>query len=142
MKPTVPVPESHLDLLARPVPVVLATMGPTGSPRARPAWCEFDGSRVLILTACEFAQARDVADRPLATVLAVDPDDTSRWIEVRGDAEITAEGATELADRLTRFCTPHDRDHRGPVPAAQHGPNPPAVLRIRPTRVNLDAIHR
>ena len=142
MKPTVPVPETHRDLLARPIPVVLATMGPGGFPRARPAWCEFDGSRVAILAAHGSAEARDVADRPVATLLAVDPDDTSRWIEVRGDAEVTAEGATELADRLTRLCTPHDPDHGGPIFAHQEDRSAPAVLRIRPTRVNLDAIHR
>ena len=140
MKPTAPVPDSHRDLLARPLPVVLATMGPTGFPRARPAWGEFDGSRVLVLTCRESAEARDVAARRVATVLVVDPDDTSRWIEVRGDAEVTAEGATGLADRLARIHAANGRHGGVAVPAGSE--EGPAVLRIRPTRVNLDAIHR
>jgi PPOX class probable F420-dependent enzyme len=142
MKPTVEVPESHRDLLARPIQGVLATMGPAGFPRARPAWCTFDGAHVLVPTTLESAEAREVAARAVATVLVVDPDDGSRWIEVRGHAELTREGAAELADGLARLYTAHARHCSGVLPAEQQDGETPVVCRIRPTRVNLDAIHR
>ena len=142
MKPTVIVPESHRDLLVRPLCGVLATMLPNGFPQARPVWCGFDGTYVLVSTTRERVEGRDLAAPPLATILVVDPDDTSRWIEIRGDVEITQEGAVELADRLTRLHTRHDRYYGGLFPVEQRPSETLVVCRIRPTRVNLDAIHR
>ena len=46
MSPTVNVPESHRDLLVRPIHAILATMLPSGFPQAHVVWCDFDGSYV------------------------------------------------------------------------------------------------
>lgn len=142
MKPTVAVPESHRDLLVRPITAVLATMLPSGFPHAQPVWCGFDGTNVLVSTTLERAKGRNMAARPWATILVVDPEDTSRWIEIRGDVEITREDAVELADRLTRLYTTHHRYYGGVFPIEQQERETRVVCRIRPTRVNLDAIHR
>ena len=142
MKPTVAVPESHRDLLDRPITAVLATLFASGFPQAQPVWCGFDGTHVLVSTTRERAKGRNMAARPQATILVVDPDDTSRWIEIRGDVEITTAGAVELADRLTRAYTRHEHFYGGVYPAEQQGRETRVVCRIRPTRVNLDAIHR
>jgi PPOX class probable F420-dependent enzyme len=142
MKPTVAVPESHRDLLERPIHAVLATMLPSGFPQAQPVWCGFDGTHVLVSTTLERAKGRNMTARPRATILVVDPDDTSRWIEIRGDVEITTEGAVELADRLTRAYTRHEHYYGGVFPVEQQQRETRVVCRIRPTRVNLDAIHR
>ena len=142
MKPTVTVPESHRDLLVRPLCGVLATMLPNGFPQAQPVWCGFDGTNVLVSTTLEGVKGGNMAARPLATILVVDPDDTSRWIEIRGDVEITQEGAVELADRLARLYTRHAQYYGGVFPAEQEQSETRVVCRIRPTRVNLDAIHR
>jgi PPOX class probable F420-dependent enzyme len=142
MKPTIAVPESHRDLLERPVHAVLATMFASGFPQAQPVWCGFDGTHVLVSTTRERAKGRNMTARPWATILVVDPDDTSRWIEIRGDVEITTEGAVELADRLTRAYTRHEHYYGGVFPAEQQQRETRVVCRIRPTRVNLDAIHR
>jgi len=83
-----------------------------------------------------------MAARPKATILVVDPDDTGRWIEVRGDVEITQENAVEVADQLTRLYTRHDHYYGGIFPAEQQEQETRVVCRIRPIRVNLDAIHR
>ncbi len=141
MKPTVAVPESHRDLLVRPLYGVLATMLPNGFPQVQPVLCSFDGTNVLVSTTLESVKGRNMAARPPATILVVDPDNTSRWIEIRGDVEITPEGAVELADRLTRLYTRHERYYGGVFPADQQSETR-VVCRIRPTRVNLDAIHR
>jgi PPOX class probable F420-dependent enzyme len=142
MKPTVVIPESHRDLLERPIHAVLATVLPSGFPQAQPVWCGFDGTDVLISTTLERAKGRNMAARPKATVLVVDPDDGSRWIEVRGEVEITREGAIELADELTRRYTRHPHYYGGVFPAEQAERETRVVCRIRPTRITLDAIHR
>ena len=48
----------------------------------------------------------------------------------------------ELADALTRAYTTHDHFYGGVYPADQQEQETRVVCRIRPTRVNLDAIHR
>ena len=142
MRPTVAVPESHRDLLARPITAVLATRFPSGFPQAQPVWCGFDGTHVLVSTTLERAKGRNMAARPVATILVIDPDDTTRWIEIRGDVTITREGAVALADQLTRLYTRHQHYYGGVFPADQQRRETRVVCRIRPTRVNLDAIHR
>jgi hypothetical protein len=121
MKPTVAVPRSHRDLLTGSVWAALATVASDGSPRVGPVGCDFDGTHVLVHLTPGSAESRNLAVRPLATVLVIDPDDSTRWIEVRGEAE----GAARHTDRPTN------------QPCETQ-----AVCRIRPTRVNLDAIHR
>ena len=142
MSPTVNVPESHRDLLVRPIHAILATMLPSGFPQAHVVWCDFDGTDVLISTTLERTKGRNMATRPKATILVVDPDDTDRWIEVRGAVELTEEGALELADKLTVLYTRHDHYYGGVFPAEQQERETRVVCRIRPTGVNLDAIHR
>ncbi len=142
MKPTVAIPVSHRDLLEQPIHAVLATLLPSGFPQAQPVWCGFDGTHVLISTTLERAKGRNMAARRQATVLVVDPHDGSRWIEIRGDVEIIREGAIELADELTRRYTRHGRYYGGVFPAEQQERETRVVCRIRPTKVNLDVIHR
>jgi len=141
MKPTVAVPESHRDLLARPIPAVLATMLPSGFPQAQPVRCGFDGTHLLIPTTLESAASQHMTAQPAATILIVDPDDTSRWIEIRGDADITPEDAVEPADQPTRPHTTHHPYHHR-LPPAHQQQHTRVLYRIRPTRINLDAIHR
>lgn len=116
--PVVPVPGSHRELLAAPYRAVLTTLMPDGHPQTQPVWCGLDGDEILVTTTRERREGRNLLARPRATVLVVDPADTSRWIEVRGDVTITQGGA----------------ERRG---AETH-----LVCRIHPRHVVCDAIHR
>jgi PPOX class probable F420-dependent enzyme len=49
----VPIPESHLDLLTRPVHGVLTTMMPDGQPQSSLVWVGFDGECALVNTTLE-----------------------------------------------------------------------------------------
>lgn len=135
MKPTVAIPRSHLDLLERSLPAVLATVASDGFPRAQPVGCGFDGTHVSVTLSRQQAEAASSDSNPPATVLVVDPQDTGRWIEIRGDIEEAHEGPRQPAGRRP-----------GPGATAAPGeelrPHAPVVWRIRPTRVNLDAVHR
>lgn len=135
------IPASHHDLLERPICGVLATMLPSGFPQASVVWCAFDGTDVLVSTTAERTKTRNMAARPMVALLIADPNDGLRFLQVRGEAEITREGATEMADRLASSYTGHARYYGGVVPAEQQHDETRVVCRIRPTRVSADAIH-
>ena len=141
MAATASIPASHHDLLERPICAVLATMLPSGFPQASVVWCGFDGANVLVSTTAERTKTRNMEARPMAAILIADPDDGNRFLEVRGEAEITQDGALEWADRLAAAHTDHSRFYGGVVPAEQQHDETRVLCKIRPTRVNVDAIH-
>ena len=140
MPATATIPASHHDLLERPICGVLATMLPSGFPQASVVWCGFDGTDVLVSTPAERTKTKNMAARPLVAILIADPDDGNRFLQIRGEAEITEDGATEMADRLAATYTEHDRFYGGVVPLEQQHEETRVVCRIRPTRVSADAI--
>src|SRR4026208_887974 len=100
------IPESHCDLLTRPVHGVLATMMPDGTPQSSVVWVDTDGRDLLINTTLERQKGRNMLHDPRVTVLVVDPQHTERWIEIRGRVvELAGEGAEDQADKLTQsYC--------------------------------------
>src|ERR1700684_2358167 len=82
------IPPSHRDLLDDPVPVALATIGPTGHPQVTPIWVIRDGDTVVTSLAGIRQKLKNLQARPQATVFVVDPGNPYRTLEIRGDAEI------------------------------------------------------
>ncbi len=111
------IPPSHRDLLLRPVTVALSTRMPDGTAQTQPVWCSLDGNDVLVNTTRQRRKGRNLAADPRATVLAVDPDDSGRWIELRCDVELDESGEQRQAE--TRV-----------------------IARLHPRRICCDAIHR
>ena len=67
-----------------------------GPPQVQPVWCNFDGTHILVNTEKGRQKYRNMSRRPSVTILAIDPDNALRWLEVRGTvAGITEEGAFE-----------------------------------------------
>jgi PPOX class probable F420-dependent enzyme len=97
------IPAKYRDLLERPIVVSLATLLSDGTPQVQPVWCGFDGTHLLVNTEKGRQKYRNLSRRRTATILAVDPDDDTRWLEVRGTviAE-TEQGASEHIDELAR----------------------------------------
>lgn len=135
------IPESHHDLLERPICGVLATMLPSGFPQASVVWCGFDGANVLVSTTAERTKTENMKERPMVAILIADPEDGNRWIQIRGEAEISEVGAIETADRLAAAYTKNTHFYGGLVPAEQRHEETRVVCTIRPTRVTVDAIH-
>ena len=138
---TAAIPASHHDLLERPICGVLATMLPSGSPQATVVWCGFDGTNVLVSTTAERTKTRNMKERPMVAILIADPEDGNRWIQIRGEAEISEAGAIATADRLAAAYTKYERYYGGVVPADQQHDETRVLCTIRPTRVTVDAIH-
>jgi PPOX class probable F420-dependent enzyme len=98
------IPAKYRDLLDRPIVVALATLMSDGAPQVQPVWCSFDGTHILVNTEKGRQKYRNLSRRRVATILAVDPDDDTRWLEVRGAVVgETEQGADRHIDELARL---------------------------------------
>jgi len=79
-------PETHKDLLERPVFAHLATVRPDGSPQANPMWFLWDPAQgVIKLTHTkERHNYRCIQREPRVALSITDPDDQYRYLQVRG----------------------------------------------------------
>jgi PPOX class probable F420-dependent enzyme len=136
------IPASHRDLLDQPLTVALSTRMPDRSAQTQPVWCSIDGNDVLVNTTRQRQKGHNLTADPRATILALDPGDSSRWIEIRGDVDLAEDGALEHLDRLTRQYTRHHYYYGSIYPLRQAGYETRLIARIHPCRITCDAIHR
>ena len=138
---TTAVPQTHRDLLDRPIHAVLTTMMPNGQPQSTLVWCAYQDGHLLVSTTLERRKAKNMAANPRVTVLVIDPADSTRYLEVRGHmVSMSQTGAIELADRLTQLYTGKDRFYGDIYPVEQQGRETRIVCRIRPIKVNINAV--
>ena len=135
------VPASHLDLLTRPICGVLTTMGADGQPQSSLVWVDYDGECAQVNTTIERQKGRNMLANAKVSLLVVDPDNTARFMQIRGDVELTTDGALEHLDELTRTYTPHQRFYGYVHSLEQRGHETRVRCRIRARRITLDAIH-
>ncbi|MGZ8512636.1 MAG: PPOX class F420-dependent oxidoreductase [Candidatus Limnocylindria bacterium] len=140
--PLAAIPDAHLDLLRRPIIGVLTTVLPSGQPQSSLVWVDVDGECARTNTTLERQKGRNMLANPRVSLLVVDPDDTSRFVQVRGDAELVHEGAIDHLDALTRAYTSHPCFYGHVYPLAQRHRETRVIVRIHARRVTLDAIHR
>lgn len=140
---SVPIPDTHLDLLNEPVHGVLSTLMPDGQPQSSIVWTDFDGTYVLINTTLERQKGRNMCSNPKVAVLVIDPKDVSRWIEVRGNVvKITRDGAVAHADKLTQLYTGKQRFYGDVYPVDQQQKETRVIIKIEPLKISLDAIFK
>ncbi len=82
---SIKIPESHRDLLEGPVLVTFTTLGPDGAPENSVVWCSLDGDTVLVNTVEGRRKPANVRRDARVALLALDPDNWGRWIDVRGE---------------------------------------------------------
>lgn len=139
----VPIPESHQDLLLRPVDGVLTTLMPDGQPQMSVVWVDYDGQFVLINTALERQKSKNMLANPKVNVLVVDPKNGARFLEVRGEvAEITQEGAILHADKQTQaYSNGAQQKFYGDIhPVGQKEKETRVIIKIQPRKTTNDAI--
>lgn len=128
------IPDGYRDLLDRPIVVSLATVLSDGKPQVQPVWCSFDGEHVLVNTEKGRQKYRNMSRRRAATILAIDPEDDNRWLEIRGTVvDETERGANEHIDELARSYLGLDA-----YPYHLDG-DIRVIFRIRPDRVTTMA---
>jgi PPOX class probable F420-dependent enzyme len=136
------IPESHIDLLTRPIHAVLTTMMPDGQPQSTLVWAGFDGECACVNTSRERQKGRNMQRNPKVTLLVVDPEDTSRYLEIRGEAELIETGALAHLDEITRQYTQHPKFYGYVYPVEKQTQETRVICRIHAQKINLDAIHR
>src|SRR5579871_1749409 len=113
------IPENFRDLFRddKPVFVTLVTVMPSGQPQATPVWIDYDGDYVLVNTARGRQKDKNMQRNAKVTVLAVDPTNPYRWIEIRGKiADIVEEGALEHINKLAGKYRGGNSDYYAPYP--------------------------
>ena len=138
---TLPIPPSHLDLLTRPICGVFTTLGHDGQPQSTVVWVDLDRGCALVNTTLERQKGLNLLENQKVSLLVVDPGNTSRFIQIRGDAELVTKDAREHLDALTRKYTSHPAYYGHIYPEAQRLRETRVICRIHPRRVTLDAIH-
>ena len=138
------IPNTHIDLFQNPVHGVLITMMPDDMSQSSIVWVDYDGECGLINTTLERQKGRNMQANPKVTVLVIDPKDSSRWIEVRGQVrEMTRDCAEAHADALTQRYCPGKRHFYGDIyPPEQKEKETRVIVKIEPIKIPLDAVFR
>lgn len=129
------IPEDFTDLLLEPVFVTVGTVLPDGQPHLSVVWCDYDGQHVLVNTARGRRKEKNLLNRPVATVLAVDPKNPYRYLEIRGTVEMTEEGALAHINKLAKKYAGQDQYYGGVAPAEMANQETRVICKITPTKV-------
>ena len=129
------IPESHRDLLEDAVIVALATLMPDGQMQVTPVWCSYDGTHIIVNATADRQKHKNMVEHQHVTVMAFDPKDQFRYLEVRGVVEeITAEGGGESMNALSLLYT--GKPKRYGIEAPPREVSERLLYKIKPTHVN------
>jgi len=124
-------PQSHLDLLDSPIVISLATIMPDGQPQLTPVWCSRHDNHIWINTNLGRQKARNMQERPRVTILAIDPTQLLRYIEVRGQV-IDSDDSETAVQHINDLSYHYDGK-----PFRKLGSNERrCIFVIEPTRIN------
>jgi PPOX class probable F420-dependent enzyme len=130
------IPQEKQDLLSGPVVVSLGTVMPDGTPQITPVWCSYDGELIWVNTAAGRQKDKNLQSQPKVTVLAIDPQNPYRWVEIRGEVvERTLEGAVDHIHELSRLYT--GKNYYGGLQKAElQSQETRVIFKIKPLKVN------
>jgi len=128
------IPESHRDLLDGQV-ATLATIGPDGRPQVSEVWFLAEGDTVSLSLNTARQKTRNLMANPAANLFVLDLAVPYRYLEIRGDAEISADDDYSFADKVGAKYNA-DLRHRD-----QPGQSRVKVT-IRPARINAIDMRR
>ena len=123
------IPDSHLDLVQKPLTVTLATVLSDGQPHLTAVWViyEPDGD-LLISTLIDSQKAKNIQDNPQTSILAIDTEQPYRYLEVRCHAVLQQD--EKVPDIRRRIMVKYGR-----TPTEDSEPVKRVILRLTPTDV-------
>lgn len=128
--------DDYIDLITGPVVAALSTVSPDGGPENALIWCSWDGSHVLVNTGGNSRKVKNIRSNPKVALVAVDPANPYRWIDVRGTVEEINEDADfSNINAHAKLYAGKDEYYGGVAPAEEKGKQQRVVLRISPERV-------
>ena len=122
------IPESHRDLLDGQF-ATLATIGPDGRPQLSEVWFLAEGATVSLSLNASRQKTKNLNRNPACSLFLLDLANPYRYLELRGDAEISPDPDYALAARLGAKYQSDVREHDQPGDTR-------VVVTIRPVRVN------
>lgn len=88
-------PQSHADLLERPLFAHLATVRPDGSPQSNVMWFEYADGVVRFTHTNSRQKYKNIQHEKRIAISVADPDDQYRFIEVRGEVTDISQDTAE-----------------------------------------------
>jgi PPOX class probable F420-dependent enzyme len=122
------IPENYRDLLSAEV-ATLSTIGPDGRPQSSEVWFLAEGDTVSISLNSSRQKMKNLLAHPAASLLILDLAMPYRYLELRGDAEISPDPDYVFADKVGAKYRSDLRAHDRPGQTRY-------VVTIQPTRVN------
>lgn len=122
------IPASHRDLLKGDF-ATLGTVGPDGRPQLSEVWFLAEGDTVGISLNTSRQKTKNLRANPASSLFILDVAVPYRYLELRGDAEITPDDDYAFADKVGAKYNADLRQHDQP------GQTRVKVV-IRPVRIN------
>lgn len=130
------IPDSHKDLLERPIIAALGTIMPDGHPQITPVWCNYDGTHIIVNGSAPRQKHKNMVERPQVTLMMFDPLNQFRYMEVRGIVdEITTEGGGDNMNLLATMYT--GKPKRYGIEAPPREVDERVLYKIKPIKVNV-----
>jgi PPOX class probable F420-dependent enzyme len=122
------IPDSHRDLLDGQF-ATLATVGPDGRPQLSEVWFLREGDTVAVSLNSSRQKTKNLRADPRLTLFLLDLSVPYRYLEIRGDADITADDGYSFADQVGAKYEADLRVHDQPGDSR-------IKVTIRPVRIN------
>ncbi len=122
------IPSSHRDLLDGQF-ATLATIGADGRPQLSEVWFLADGDTVRLSLNSSRQKTKNLLANPAVSLFLLDLAVPYRYLEIRGDAEVTPDDDHSLAARVDAKYHADHRKHDQPGQTR-------VVVTINPSRVN------
>jgi len=119
-------PEPLADLLERPLIGFLATQRTDGTLQCNPMWYAYDGRNLLMSHTTGRQKWRNMTENPSVSLAIADPDNTFRYLEIRGQVSGSEPDVGASFHRSLRVRYGMDPD---PVPDADER----VVVSVTPT---------
>lgn len=132
---SVTIPEDYKDLLLNPIVVTVTTVMPDGHPQSSVVWCSYDGERIWINSADGRQKNKNLERDPRVSIVAIDPKDPYRYLEVRGEVEeIVPDEDKSHINSLSLVYRGYE-DYYKNMPQKRHTETR-TIYKIKPTHVN------
>jgi PPOX class probable F420-dependent enzyme len=122
------IPASHRDLLDGQF-ATLATVGPDGRPQLSEVWFLAEGDTVAVSLNNSRQKTKNLSINPAITVFLLDLVNPYRYLEIRGDAEVTPDDDYAFADQVGAKYQSDLRAHDEPGQRR-------VKVTVYPTRIN------
>jgi len=133
--PQAPIPESHVGILETALMAMMSTISRRdGLISTNPVGFDWDGEYVRLSTLKSRLKYRNLVANPQITFCVVDPKMPSRYIEIRGYAELTDDPKRALSKKLVGRVTGEEVDLD--EPDAQR-----VIVKIVPTHVSTPTLY-